>query len=88
LVVDRLSWDCSDSSEDVCERRIVVVAVVGVWRVTGQIATLQSGVRGLGGKGNVMGLDVVMWRSQERLYVIVEYCKETGSVDAVRPVFH
>ena len=56
--------------------------------MTGQIATLRSGVRGLGGEGNVVGLDVVMWRSQARLYVIVEYCKEMGSADAVRLVFH
>ena len=55
--------------------------------MTEQIATLHSGVRGLGGKGNVVGLDVAMWRSQERLYVIVEYCKEMDSADAVRLVF-
>jgi hypothetical protein len=69
------------------ERQIVLVAVVAVQRVTGQIVTLRSDVRGLGGKGNVVGLDVVMWRSQARLNVIVEYCKEMGSADAVRRVF-
>ena len=70
------------------EQQIVLAAVAAVQRVTGQIATLRSGVRGLGGKGNVVGLDVVMWRSQVRLHVIVEYCKVMGSADVVRLVFH